>query len=97
MERDRETLIREVKEELSVDIKKQTIKKLGQFEAQAHGEPLGVKVIMHCYLAEYDGDLKEGSEVEEISWLSYEDVNSEKTSPVDKLVLSYLRDEGMID
>ncbi len=52
---------------------------------------------MHCYMADYEGELKPSSKIEEIGWLVYNDVNSETTSPVDKLILSYLRDEGMID
>lgn len=40
-EKDEETLIRECKEELTIDIIKNTIKYYGTFEAQAHGKQKG--------------------------------------------------------
>jgi 8-oxo-dGTP diphosphatase len=38
-ETDHQALVREVKEELSVDLITDSIKKYGVFEAQAHGKP----------------------------------------------------------
>ncbi len=52
-ETDEQTLIREVKEELSVDIQKETIQYYGTFEAQAHGKAEGIIVKMTCYTAGY--------------------------------------------
>src|SRR5215469_12222463 len=57
-ESDQEALIREVKEELSVDLLTDTITYLGKFKAQAHGKPEGVFVQMTCYTADYQGKLK---------------------------------------
>ena len=52
-ESDTQALIREVKEELSVDLEEPTIKFYGTFEAQAHGKPEGTIVRMTCYTAEF--------------------------------------------
>ena len=71
-ETDIETLVREVKEELSVDIIESSAKLYGVFEAQAHGKAEGVIVKMTCYTAEYTGDLKADSEIAEIVWLTTE-------------------------
>ena len=57
-ETDEETLIRECKEELDIDIKRDTIKYYGTFEAQAHGKAEGILVKMTCYMAEFEGNLK---------------------------------------
>ena len=65
-ETDEQTLVREVKEEVSVDIKKDTIKYYDTFEAQADGKAEGVVVKMTCYMAEYEGTLKPASEIERI-------------------------------
>lgn len=93
-ETDEETLIRECKEELTIDIKKETIKYYGTFEAQAHGKTEGVLVKMTCYLAEFDGELEASSEIQEITWLTYKDLD--KISPVDKLIFKDLYEKELI-
>ncbi len=95
-ETDEETLIRECKEELTIDIKKDTIKYYGTFEAQAHGEKEGILVKMTCYTAEFDGELKADSEIEELKWLDYSNLNV-AISPVDKIIFKDLYDKNLID
>lgn len=95
-ETDEETLIRECKEELTIDILKDTIKYYGTFEAQAHGKREGILVKMTCYIAEFKGNLKPSSEIEEIKWLDYSNLNVE-ISPVDKLIFKDLHDKKLID
>lgn len=93
-ETDEETLIREVKEELSVDILKETISYYGTFEAQAHGKKEGIIVKMTCYTANYEGQMKPDSEIQEIRWLTSKDMD--KISPVDKLIFKDLLAKGYI-
>lgn len=93
-ETDEQTLLREVKEELSVSIKPETIKYYGTFEAQAHGKAEGVLVKMTCYMADFEGDLKADSEIAEVTWLDYKDLD--KISPVDKLIYQDLYEKGYI-
>ena len=93
-ESDEETLIRECKEELTIDINKNTIKYYGTFEAQAHGKAEGILVKMTCYTAEIDGKIQASSEIEEIKWLTYKDID--KISPVDKLIFNDLYKKGLI-
>ena len=93
-ESDIETLVREVKEELSVDIVESSAKLYGVFEAQAHGKAEGVIVKMTCYTAEYTGELKADSEIAEIVWLTMADIES--VSPVDKLIFADLHEKGLL-
>ncbi len=93
-ETDIETLIRECKEELTVDIKKDTVKYFGTFEAQAHGKAEGIIVKMTCYFAKFNGDVKPSSEIEKVEWLTYNDLN--KISPVDKLIFNDLHNKGLL-
>lgn len=93
-ETDEETLIRECKEELSIDIKKETIKYYGTFEAQAHGKTEGILVRMTCYTAEFEGELVPNSEIQEIKWLDYS--NLDIISPVDKLIFKDLFEKNLI-
>ena len=87
-ETDEETLVRECREELSIDINKDTIKYYDTFSAQAHGKAEGVLVKMTCYMADFDGELKANSEIQEIRWLNYSDLD--KISPVDILIFKDL-------
>ena len=93
-ETDIETLVREIKEELSVNIKPETAKLYGVFEAQAHGHAEGVVVRMTCYTAEFKGELKAASEIEELRWLTSSDQYI--ISPVDKLIFSDLKSKGLL-
>jgi 8-oxo-dGTP diphosphatase len=93
-ESDAETLVREVREELTVTIAEPTIAPAGIFEAQADGKASGVVVRMTCFTAEYTGTLKASSEIEEIAWLGYSD--RDRVSAVDKLIFDHLRETGQL-
>lgn len=95
IEKDEETLIRECKEELTIDIIEDSIKYYGTFEAQAHGKTEGILVRMTCYMADFKGELIPSSEIQEIRWLDYN--NLDIISPVDKLIFKDLYDKGMIN
>jgi 8-oxo-dGTP diphosphatase len=94
-ETDVQALCREIKEELSVDLIIETLQFVGEFQAQAHGHPEGTIVKMTCYMADYTGDLKPDSEIEEIIWLSYADKG--KIAEVDKLIFDFLKEKNLID
>lgn len=70
-ESDEQALAREIREELSVELRVGA--KLGVFEAQAHGQAEGVMVRMTCYDGDFTGELRPSAEIEEIAWLGYED------------------------
>ena len=94
-ETDEQALCREIKEELSVDLQIDTIQFVGVFEAQAHGHPTGTVVKMTCYMADFTGQLKADSEIEEIIWLNYSD--KDKIAPVDVLIFDYLKEKDLLD
>lgn len=94
-ESDEMALIREIKEELTVDLKKESIKYIGTFEAQAHSHAEGILVKMTCYLADYEGVVMPDSEIEEIAWLDSKDKN--RISPVDKIIFNFLKDSNLIE
>ena len=93
-ETDEETLVREVKEELDVHIIRETISYLGTFKAQSDGATEGVIVKMTCYTAEYNGNLKASSEIEELRWLDTMDLDI--ISEVDKKIFAFLKTEGLL-
>jgi 8-oxo-dGTP diphosphatase len=93
-ESDHQALIREVKEELNVDLNPATIKHYGTFEAQAHGKPEGTVVRMTCYTAEFSGELAPTTEVEKFDFFTH--AQKEISSPVDKLIFDDLQARGLI-
>jgi 8-oxo-dGTP diphosphatase len=94
-ESDEQALVREIKEELGVDLVPSTIKHLQTFKAQAHGQPEGVFVQIVGYGADYTGELKPQSEIEDMTWFTSAD-HARATEP-GKLILSWLQEQGLID
>lgn len=94
-ESDEQALVREIKEELSVDIDPSTIVHYGTFEAQAHGKPEGTVVRMTCYLAKFEGALTPSAEVEMMDWFDYS--KRDLVSPVDQLIFDDLKEKDLID
>ena len=93
-ESDVAALTREIKEELEVTLNTPTIKFIKTFEAQADGREPGVLVRMTCYTASYTGVLQAAAEIEEVSWLGYDD--TPKVSEVGRLIFAYLHREGKL-
>ncbi|ANN15190.1 DNA mismatch repair protein MutT [Amycolatopsis orientalis] len=93
-ESDAETLIREIREELTVEITPSSIAPAGIFEAQADGHTTGIVVRMTCYTAEFAGTLTASSEIDEVAWLGYEDRG--RVSAVDKIIFDHLRETGLL-
>jgi 8-oxo-dGTP pyrophosphatase MutT (NUDIX family) len=91
-ESDQQTLIREIAEELNVLITPNTAIHIGNFSAQSDGAKEGIEVLMTCYKATYTGQLKASSEIEEIRWLSYSDLDI--VSEVDKKIFLFLHQKG---
>ncbi|MDP3794692.1 MAG: NUDIX domain-containing protein [bacterium] len=94
-ETDEEALLREIKEELSVDLLPETIAYVGTFEAQAHGKPEGTVVRMTCYSGNFAGEIRPATEIEEVVWLTH--AGREQSSPVDKIILDRLKEKNLID
>lgn len=94
-ETDQQALVREIKEELSVDLVQAQIAFAGTFEAPAHGAAPGVMVRMTCYEAPFMGVLTPCREIEEIAWLRHRDCP--RSSEATQLILNWLRSRDRID
>jgi len=94
-ESDETALIREIKEELNVDLLPESIHYYGTFSAQADGHAQGVEVKMQCYGASYLGTLKASSEIAELDWLDTGDMD--RIAPVDVLIFNWLKSQNLLD
>ncbi|WP_410600429.1 NUDIX hydrolase [Amycolatopsis sp. lyj-90] len=93
-ETDTETLVREVREELAVEIVPASGEPAGTFEAQADGQAPGIVVRTTAYTAEYTGTLTASSEIDEIAWLAYAD--RDRVSAAGKVIFDHLRETGLL-
>ena len=91
-ESDEACVRREIKEELAVDLKQDTLRKLGTWEAPAHGMAEGMGIRMACYAGDYEGELRASAEIDEFIWLTYAD--RDRCAPVDKIIFDWLRERG---
>lgn len=72
-ESDEQALIREIKEEISVNIIPHSIKYAGTFSAQADGKADKVIVKLTCYFADFQGELSPDAEIEEIKFVGFQE------------------------
>ena len=93
-ESDQEALIREIYEELSVNLIPETLQHIHTFQGQAHGKPERVLVQLSCYSADFQGEIKANSEIEEVSWLSFSDRS--RCSATMQIVLDWLKQENLL-
>lgn len=89
-----DTLVREIKEELTVDLLPDTARHVGTYREQAHAQADGVVVVMSCYTADFQGTPTASSEIAELGWLRYAD--RDRVAPVDQLLFDDLRAAGQL-
>jgi 8-oxo-dGTP pyrophosphatase MutT (NUDIX family) len=94
-ESDQQALIREIKEEISVDIIEKSIKYAENFSAQADGKSEGVIVNLTCYYADYIGELTPDSEIAELRLLS--SVDKSVCSKATVAAIDWLATQGLIE
>ncbi len=82
-------LSREVREELGVDLERETFQGIGVVEAPAHDQPLGTQVRMACYTAGYAGELTAMAEVDE--WLFVDPADHHLLAPAVQAALELPR------
>ncbi|MBY5947731.1 NUDIX hydrolase [Photobacterium rosenbergii] len=93
-ESDEQALIREIKEELSVELAPESIEYMETFTAQADGKAEGVSVKLTCYFAEFSGELAPAAEIEEHKFI---DGNDEAVcSAAALVVLKWLESKSLV-
>ncbi|EGU29240.1 hypothetical protein VIBRN418_16693 [Vibrio sp. N418] len=72
-ESDEQALVREINEELAIDLHPSSIKYAETFTAQADGKAEGVSVQLTCYFADFSGEMSPEAEIEELKFVAMED------------------------
>lgn len=91
-------LVREIKEEVNLDIDPKTVDFYGTFEAQAYGKEKGVMVRVHCYTANHTGSVQSSSEIDETAYFSHDQyVNGIDPAPAVKLIFADLKKKGLVE
>lgn len=93
-ESDEEALVREIKEEISVDLVSSSIKYAETFRAKADGKNSETTVKLTCYFADYVGELRPDEEIEEIDFIGYEDKS--RCSLASIKVMDWLKGQNLL-
>jgi 8-oxo-dGTP pyrophosphatase MutT (NUDIX family) len=93
-ESEHQALMREIREELGVELEAGTLRQLGIFEAQADGQPPGMLVRLSCYEGAFTGQPVPSAEVVELVWLGYAD--RQLVAPADQLIFDLLYQQGRL-
>lgn len=97
-EKHKDALVRELKEELTIDIDHKSIKLYKVFEAQAHGKPQGTTVRIFCFTAKHSGSIKPGREIADYRFFSEEEYRlSEDPAPIGFIINTDLKQNELID
>lgn len=93
-----EALVREIKEELMLEIDPKTADFYGVFKAQAYGKDDGVMVKIHCYTTVHKGNVESSTEIEELAFFSHDEYLSRKeVAPAVRLIIKDLKAKGLIE
>jgi 8-oxo-dGTP pyrophosphatase MutT (NUDIX family) len=93
-ESDEQALIREIKEEVSVDLIPSTVKYAATFKAQADGKDSETMVKLTCYYADFKGKLSPDAEIEEIDFIGHQDKNLCSLGSIE--VMDWLKSKDLI-
>ena len=93
-ETDEQALIREIKEELSVELDPKSIKYMETFTAQADGKAAGVSVKLTCYFADFSDELLPDAEIEELKFI--DGLDEAVCSVAALLVLRWLESKSLL-
>lgn len=93
----RQTIIREAKEELGIDIIPTSLRYYGTFKAQAYGKEKGLQVYIKCYVGKHTNKPFATSEIEEIKFFSAaEYLSMQETAPAVRLIMTDLKKAKLI-
>lgn len=93
-ESDEDALVREMQEELSIVLKRETIQLVQHYMADAHGHE-NTQVEIRGYIAEFEGEILMSNEIAEMAWFDSQD--KDKIASAAYPILDWLKEQDLID
>lgn len=90
-----QAVVREVREEVGVELVPDTVRLVTELALQAHGEPEGRLVAMSVFTGDLRGEPTASAEVNSVHWVTVADAH--RCPPAGAAVLEHLHEHGIID
>lgn len=94
-ESDENAIVREIREELGVELIPETLNYVATFKTQAHGKPKGTMLQTAYYKGKFVGQPQPLSEIEAIGFYD-SSIDPSLLTDMGKLVFAWLKENGMI-
>lgn len=92
-----QALIREVKEELNVDLMPNSLQLYNIIKAKAYRQLKNTFVHIHCFTGKFVGIPKPAREIEELQYFSYTEYANSTVVPAGEILFELLKKDGLID
>ena len=93
-ESDEAAVAREAREEVSVRLRPDTIRRVAVIEEEAHAQAPGTRVRLSCHTAEYDGEIAVDNEIADLAWIGF--AERERCAPAVRRLIELLHAEGTV-
>lgn len=94
----KQALVRELKEEFTIDVQEDDLEEFGTFEAAAANEPDRVVRMETFFVKAFVGEPRPDSEVEELRWVTTADIGKLPIGSIfEHDVMPKLHEQGLID
>ncbi len=91
-------MIRELKEECSIDVNETDLEFFGDYEAQAINHPDQIMHMKAYMVKKWTGEIKKGAEVKELAWVNSQNITDYPVGTVlSKEQIPILVSQGLID
>lgn len=94
-ESDEQALCREIEEELTLTLHKDSLQFYDEFIGAADGKQDGTQVRIRCYFAHYNGTPRPAAEIAELAWFDSHDLA--KCSATAAIIMAKLQQDGLIN
>ncbi|WP_159943554.1 MULTISPECIES: NUDIX domain-containing protein [unclassified Nocardiopsis] len=93
-ESDEEAVAREAREEVSVVLRPDTVRRVAVIDEVAHAQAPGTRVRLSCHTAEYDGDIAVDNEIADLAWIGF--AERDRCAPAVRRLIELLHAEGTV-
>ncbi|MFI6575267.1 NUDIX domain-containing protein [Nocardiopsis sp. NPDC050513] len=93
-ESDEAAVAREAREEVSVELRPGTLRRVAVIDEAAHAQAPGTRVRLTCYTAEHDGDIVADNEISDLEWIGF--AERDRCAPAVRRLVELLHAEGAL-